>query len=220
MDDTQRVANYLNHIGYFRLTGYFKYFQDTDTNQFYDDISFDKVLDLYIFDRKLRLLMLDAIEKIEVSIKAQIEEIMSNKYGCFRYTEKEHFALGTPNEAVKHDRFMEKAKETKEQSTLTFVQAYNEKYTEEEFLPSRMVMESCTIGGVSRIFSLINGGDAKEIAKTYNTYYVDLRKWLQLVVNVRNISAHQERLWNRKFITKPRVNDVIFKEKYQLQEIE
>jgi abortive infection bacteriophage resistance protein len=145
MSDTERVANYLNHIGYFRLTGYFKYYQNTETNQFYDETSFDKVLDLYIFDRKLRLLVLDAIEKIEVSIKAQIEEVMSNKYGCFWYTEKEHFALETAGEAGKYDRFMDKAKETKELSTLTFVQAYNEKYFEEEFLPSRMVMESCTI---------------------------------------------------------------------------
>lgn len=32
---------------------------------------FSDVLNLYIFDRELRLLLLDAIERIEVSVKAQ-----------------------------------------------------------------------------------------------------------------------------------------------------
>jgi abortive infection bacteriophage resistance protein len=34
--DEERASKYLNHIGYFRLTGYFKYYQNPETNQFYE----------------------------------------------------------------------------------------------------------------------------------------------------------------------------------------
>jgi abortive infection bacteriophage resistance protein len=35
---------------------------------------------LYIFDRKLRLLTLDAIEKIETSLKANINDYMTKEF--------------------------------------------------------------------------------------------------------------------------------------------
>lgn len=215
--DIEKAKKYLNHIGYFRLTGYFKRYQDTTTNQFRKWTTFDQVLDLYIFDRKLRLLTLDAIEKIEVSVKSQIDNIMSTKYGCFWYMEKELFSLDTKTEENDYENFLSKTIEIKEKSILTFIQAYNHKYKEEKILPARMMLESCTLWGISLLFRLLKTNDAKDITQVYNTYYVDLRKRLQLIVNARNISAHHERLRNRKFITKPRVNDVIFKWKYILQ---
>ena len=167
------------------------------------------MLDLYIFDRKLRLLTLDAIEKIEVSLKAQIDTLMSTKYGCFRYTDTSLFKMKNKVFIEMYQRFLENVQTTKEKSNLLFVQAYNQKYTEESFLPSWMMLESCTIGSMSAILTLLNREDIRSIANFYNTSYKDLRKWTQFIVNVRNYSAHHERIWNRNFGVRARKNDIL-----------
>lgn len=218
ISDIERAKKYLNHIGYFRLTGYFKYYQDTISNQFYEGTSFEQVLNLYIFDRKLRLLTLDAIEKIEVSVKSQIDNVMSPKYGCFWYTDISLFMMKNKVFIEMYQHFMENIQTTKEKSNLLFIKAYNLRYNEEEFLPSRMMFESCTIGSMSAILTLLNREDTKAIASFYNTSYKDLRKWIQFIVNVRNYSAHHERIWNRDFGVRARKNDVIFQGKYILEE--
>jgi abortive infection bacteriophage resistance protein len=215
--DETRAEKYLNHIGYFRLTGYFKYYQTAETNQFYGGISFDQVVDLYIFDRKLRLLVLDAIEKIEVSIKAQIDNVMSNKYGCFWYTDANNLRLKDSKAQEIYTNFIEIAKFKKENSTSMFGKAYREKYDEELFLPSRMLLEECMIGEVSNIYRLLTADDAKAVTQLYNTYYSDFQKRLQLLVHVRNISAHHSRLRNRIFFIKPRTIDVVFRNMYPME---
>jgi len=77
--DTQRAERYLNFIGYYRLSVYFLPFQN-DKDKFDNDTKFDDILNLYIFDRKLKLLVLDAIERIEIATKAVISNYMSQKF--------------------------------------------------------------------------------------------------------------------------------------------
>lgn len=68
INDDQRVIRYLEHIGYYRLSAYMiPFYNDKKVHQFKESTSFDDLLNLYIYDRKLRLLLLEAIERIEVS---------------------------------------------------------------------------------------------------------------------------------------------------------
>ncbi len=78
--DNQRAKRYLTFIGYYRLSVYFLPFQN-DKDKFNNDTKFDDILNLYIFDRKLKLLVLDAIERIEIAAKAVISNYMSQKFG-------------------------------------------------------------------------------------------------------------------------------------------
>ena len=65
--DREQARHYLSHINYYRLTGYRLPFEaDGSTRRVKAQTSFDDVLNLYIFDREFRLLLLDAIERIEV----------------------------------------------------------------------------------------------------------------------------------------------------------
>jgi len=211
--DEEKAKEFLRQTGYFRLTGYFKYYQNIENNQFYDWITFEQITNLYAFDERLRELALQAIAKIEVSLKAQLD-IMSIQYGCFWYTNEQHFALNDEKSKEIYSNFINIAKEKKEKATSTFWKAYREKYNKEDFLPSRMLLEECMIGEVVNLYKLLNIKDSKQIASNYATYFVDLRKRLQLIVNVRNISAHCARLRNRIFIIRPRTEDVIFKTSY------
>ncbi len=72
VDDVKEAIFYLQHLNYYRLCAYWLDFElDHATHQFKPDTNFKDVLKLYIFDRELRLLVLDGIERIEVSVRSQ-----------------------------------------------------------------------------------------------------------------------------------------------------
>lgn len=49
-------------------------------HQFKDGTEFKQIVNLYSFDRELRLLIMDAIERVEVAIRATLNNVMANKY--------------------------------------------------------------------------------------------------------------------------------------------
>ena len=72
------VEHYLNYIGYFRLSGYLRFYVDpTDPggDRFVNGTKFQAAVDLYVFDRKLRELLLDALERVEISIKSTMNNV-------------------------------------------------------------------------------------------------------------------------------------------------
>src|SRR4051812_9935307 len=70
--DSAKAEFYLRHLNYYRLGAYWLPFEaDHASHQFAPPTSFEGVLNLYFFDREFRLLVLDAIERIEVSVRTQ-----------------------------------------------------------------------------------------------------------------------------------------------------
>jgi len=59
-----------------------------NTHQFLPNTSLKLLYDLYEFDRRLRLLVIDAIERIEVSVRAVISNYMGPTYGSHWYLER------------------------------------------------------------------------------------------------------------------------------------
>lgn len=210
-ENTQKeIKKDLEHIWYFRLTWYFKYFQDTNDN-FYDWITFKKVLDHYIFDRKLRLLTFDAIEKIEISVKSSINHYMATNFWIHWYLDRSLFQLTTKKKEDMYDDFIKKVDKINKKPNSVFVKAYFKKYTSEKYLPSWMLVEELTIWEISTIYNLLETDYRVQISSVYNTYEKDFWTWLQLLKTLRNISAHHWRLWNRKYITKLKHTDVTFR---------
>ena len=81
IQDKDRFLKYLQHISYYRMTGYMYPFQVDASHIFKEKISFELILEHYLFDKKLRLLMMDYIERIEVSLRTSFCNIMSLNYG-------------------------------------------------------------------------------------------------------------------------------------------
>lgn len=93
--DIGRATRYLNYISYYRFSAYTIPFQlptpigQEPTHQFKVNTTFDDILNLYVFDRKLRLLVMDAIERIEIAIRTVIcNELCLNSNNPFWYTDK------------------------------------------------------------------------------------------------------------------------------------
>lgn len=80
--DEESAKQCLAHISYFRLKYYWTDMRDESTeHDFKEDASFDDVIARYNFDRSLRLILFDAIEIIEVALRAKIINHLSQAKG-------------------------------------------------------------------------------------------------------------------------------------------
>ncbi len=211
--DEDKLKHYLQHTGYYRLSAYFKSYQTKD-DKFFPWTIFDEIWDLYIFDRKLRLHTLDAIEKIEVSLKANINDILSLKKWCFRYLDKTNFdILPWSFDEKMYSDLCNRIDDIKK-SNRDIVKYYQSKYDTQD-LPSRILFQELTIWEISNIYNIFSQAIRQEIADVYWVYERDLKNWIQTLMNIRNICAHHWRLWNRRYVFKARVNDTVLKSKFQ-----
>lgn len=199
MPDEDRVTHYLKHIGYYRLSGYFKHFQ-TESDEFLDNTEFETVLTTYVFDRKIRILLLDALERIEISFKAQICDIM-----CFRtsddlwYKNKENFAQDKADTAFTVlTKTIESAVQNSKEAWIG--KAIKQKQDLSK-LPIWMICNILTFGQVSFVFSNLASKHQKLIAKKYGVNGKVLRTSMRSLSAIRNICAHHNRLWNRTIDT-------------------
>jgi hypothetical protein len=81
IDDVQAACFHLQHINYYRLGAYWLPFEvNHATHDFKAGTNFTTVLTLYNFDRELRLLVIDALERIEVSMRTQWTYYMAHNH--------------------------------------------------------------------------------------------------------------------------------------------
>ncbi|MEP0072405.1 MAG: Abi family protein [Marinomonas sp.] len=81
IQDADKAKFYLSQLNYYRLAAYCIPFEtDHDTHQIMEGTTFNDVLNLYTFDRELRLLLMDAIERIEVSLRTQMSYQLSHRH--------------------------------------------------------------------------------------------------------------------------------------------
>ena len=85
----QRAAKVLQHINYYRLRAYWLAFEvhsQTERNHhFVNGTDFDLVVAIYNFDRELRLLVLDAVERFEISLRTRLSNELTLRYGPFAH---------------------------------------------------------------------------------------------------------------------------------------
>lgn len=190
IQDNLSVSRCLCHVGFYRLSAYIKPLLEANS-----PIQFEQVWDLYIFDRKLRLLVMDAVERIEIAFRVSISEVMSSRYGPLWYLEANNFAN------IKwHLEFMEKVVKLAETKNQLLIKHYYETYSYPEFPPSWIIIECLTFGTWSKVFNnLKNRNDKKTIAARMGQPFRKLESWIRCLTDTRNLCAHHERLWNHIF---------------------
>lgn len=194
--DPAKAAHYLAHLNYYRLRAYWLPLEaDAKQHIFDDGAGFDTALDLYVFDRKLRLLLLDAIERIEVSLRTQWAYHLALRHGAHAYLEAGHF-----KDPVKHAKALDALSDEVERNDETFIRHYRETYTAPSLPPLWAVCEILTLGQLSRWYdNLAQPADRQAIAKVYGLDEKVLCSFFHHLSIVRNLCAHHSRLWNRRF---------------------
>jgi len=192
--DEEKARYYLENLNYYRLSAYWLPFEsDHKTHTFKEGTSFERVLELYIFDRELRLLMLDAIERVEVSVRSRFAYEISQKYGSHPHLDESLF-----KSAYHYNKTLSKLKSEIDRSKEPFIKHFKEKYSE-DFPPIWASVELMTLGQVSNWFSLVKlRQDRQLISKYYGLDEKVLASFLHHLTIIRNICAHHSVLWNKK----------------------
>ncbi len=232
MAATDRVAalDYLERIGYYRLSGYWFPFRERSgkccllsadghkpnkkeylltLDQFKTGVTFQHAVELYVFDKRLRLLALDALERIEIAIRVDISHTLG-RLDQFAYMRPElfHEAFSEkidPSTGVsKHHTWLAKHGQLIARSKEDFARHNKERYG----LPLA-IWVACEIWDFGTMSTLFNGMRETEqdvIAKEYGVSNGRVfATWLRSLNYLRNVCAHHSRLWNRNIIDQPRL---------------
>jgi abortive infection bacteriophage resistance protein len=199
IDDQETALNALQSISYFRLSAYWYPFREVNLSgekmsQFVAGTSFYEVLALYEFDRRLRLVVMDAIERVEVAIRTQVTYCLAHEHGPFAHVDPSIFHRG-----FDHVDLIAKLEKETRNSSDQFIAHYKNKYLGFPTIPIWMLTEVMSLGALSRLYrGLRRNADKQAISTRFDIHQRRLGDWLHVLTYVRNVCAHHGRLWNRQ----------------------
>jgi abortive infection bacteriophage resistance protein len=203
--DDAVARQFLESISYYRLSGYTRYFtqqEDDRRERFRAGTSLTDVVDLYVFDRKLRAVLSEAFERIEIGLKGSLAYQGSIGAGPFWITDPANFDAGRHGEIMTLVDAAVIAPDGKHKTQ--FLDAFYKKYSD-NYPPAWMITEVLSFHGASMLFKYARGSIRKPIADQFGVQQDTLQSWLHALVFARNVCAHHQRFWNRKFTIKPRI---------------
>lgn len=202
--DKSLIINRLSVVNYYRLSGYWYPLRQPD-HSFKPGTSFERVWRRYVFDRHLRLLVIDAIERIEVAVRSQLAYHHSHHGGGpFAYTTNSAEIPELKTE--ERTRFLEEIEKETKYSKETFAEHFRKKYGDEHpYMPIWMASEIMTFGCMLTLFRGSPYDIRKKIADVFSVTDEVFSSWLLTLNVVRNICAHHGRLWNRELGVKPKI---------------
>ena len=222
--DEAAALDYLQRVGYYRLSAYwypFRKFEVVQDNkngklatkaldEFQPGTQFVDAVHLYLFDKQLRSYLADALERIEISIRVDLSHLLG-KRSPFAHIEnsKAHFHPTFANRPFYKgssescfDAFLRKYRGLVSRSKEDFVRHYHANHGDE--LPIWVAVELMDFGAISQLYSMLNVKDQLAIANRYGiSDWKVFKSWLYTLSYLRNLVAHHSRLWNRNITSQP-----------------
>lgn len=200
-----------NTIGYYRLKGYFYHKIDRNTNKYILGTNLSDVLRLYDFDTALSHLTFEYISQIEVSLRARFV----NAFQPMR----DALALNNPS------FFKDKKLYWKNQNSIANeVVRSNDVFITHNFdnhegaIPLWATVEIMSFGTLSKVIKNLKTGKDSVFSNLIRSYRYTNEKgswvnpskdmftsWIQTVSVMRNLCAHNSRIYNRAISTAPQL---------------
>lgn len=199
----------LKFVNYYRFSGYLYPYRDIDPvsskrlETFVPGTTFDEVWNTYRFDRRLRIILLDAIERIEIALRTRVAYLWSESTkapsgATCSNPQNDPALINTPS----YSEFLSSVKKYYKKSTADCAvhhKAIGIKKVED--LPIWVFVEFTTFGNFC---SLIDKylptnvktalGQSLGIPKTKK-----LSSTISFIKEIRNACAHHGRVWNRNW---------------------
>jgi abortive infection bacteriophage resistance protein len=213
VQDDAKASEYLQRIGYYRLSAYWHPMRERDPatgavlDHFRPETTFKEATDLYIFDGRLRLIMLDALERIEVSLRTEVALCLG------QYHPKSHRSLnylgrdfGQPSYRggpTLHRKWLQRLDEDANNSKDQFAQHFRTKYPSED-MPVWIAVELLNFGPLSHLISGMRNVDLVKIGGSFEGLKPTfVKSWARSLAFTRNVCAHHSRLWNKPLVNQP-----------------
>lgn len=199
--EKENLTAILHHVNYYRLSAYLYPFRSKD-DIFIEETSLEKIWSHYTFDRQFRLLLLDGIERFEISIKTNLTNyLVCRRMSAFPHIDKKIFTDNCGSETI--DKLLVQIRQYTKKSKEHFIKHFQETYSESKDLPLWMAVEIMTFGNILTLYHCLPKHDQSNISKVYGVPPLVLESWLKTLNYVRNLCAHHSRVWNRRLAIFP-----------------
>ena len=208
------VEKALRSVGFYRLRGYSFHLYNNATKQYVQGTKFEDILKLYLFDQELSALIFAMISKIEVALRVHLVE-----------------ALLTHGDAlILQDSSIFKKKKMYWQNLSAIaseIARSNDVFIKHNFdnhegeVPVWAAVEVLSFGTLSKIIKNLKTGVGSSYSILAANYQYTSKKgnqvnpsqkmfasWVQGVSALRNMCAHNSRIYNRTIHTTPEILDV------------
>jgi len=206
--DRAELMMRLQAVNYYRMSGYLHPYRIRDdegkpTDNYQAGTTLEEVWRRYNFDRRLRIILLDAIERVEVAVRTRLVFHFTHAYGPFGYLEPENLpGLKSISEYLEWRGNL--AQETKRAKNEQFVKHFHGKYGDVHREPPLwMLCELMSYGSMLRLASGVEPAIQQAVAKEFEMSDKQFFSWLKALYSVRNACAHHSRVWNRIFGVAP-----------------
>lgn len=196
-----RAKRILTENNYFFLKGYNSIFLESidDIIKYKDGVDFEDIYRLYNFDKDIKVLLFRYLLDIEQKIKANLSNYISSKYGVkdSQYLKKTNYNLDSPyvDKVLKNIKDQRKTYGEKNEA----VKYYKNKY---KYIPLWVLTKALTMGAIRDLYNIMKPDDQDRIARSILEKEVPkkrvatLKNIIALLVDVRNMCAHDEMLIN------------------------
>lgn len=185
----------LEHHNYYRISAYRFVLTELDNpDQFLPGTTFEQLWGLYCFDRQLRLLVMEAVKRLEISVRSHWAYVLAHARGPQGYEDASNF-----HDVQRHTKALSALDNEIARSHEVFLNHFQSKYG----MPRPPVWAACEVmsfGLLSRFYENYKRiSDRKKIARSLDLFPETLKSLLEHATYVRNLCAHHSRLWNRRF---------------------
>ncbi|TXC67954.1 Abi family protein [Sphingomonas ginsenosidivorax] len=195
------AARKIDLVGYERLRIYFLSRRQLGVanRPFRPGTTYQQILRLYDCDSLLRDACFAAVGQFELLLRNAMSEALSDGFGSHPYFDLAAFKdAGANLEALQS--FMTAYSQSKDQRAAH----YRHTYATPILPPIWTMKEFLTFGRSVRIFKCLEGSVRTHIATQFGVPSDQVfTSWLECLVDVRNICAHHDRLFNRSFQKQP-----------------
>lgn len=208
------VENALKSIGFYRLRGYSFRSYNNSTKKYIPGTKFEDIVKLYQFDQELSALIFSMISKIEVALRTRLVNAL--------LIHKDALILQDPSVFKDKNKYwhnMSAIASEIARSNDVFIKHNFDKY--EGKIPVWATVEVLSFGTLSKIIKNLKTGPGSFYAALATNYQYKSKKgnsvnpsqkmlasWVQGVSVLRNMCAHNSRIYNRTIHTTPEILDV------------
>ena len=205
IDDEPKALNYLETVGYYRLSGYwFPMLADKNKHQFKPNSTFSNIINIYNFDKDLRMLLFDVIESIEIAFRTKLIYHTSLEISPWWFEDAGNF-----KDPEAHTKTLDAIDRELEQTKENFIRQHYSKYKKDKHRPPAWkTIEITSFGSISMLYGNLknNINSKKLIAVEFGAVnHSYLPSWLLTITQIRNIIAHHGRLWNKNLPGRPKI---------------
>lgn len=207
------VEKALKTIGFYRLRGYSFHLYDNSAKKYVPGTKFEDIIRLYQFDQNLSILIFSMISKIEVALRVRLVDALLVHKDALILQDSSIF-----KEKQKYWQNMSVIASEIARSNDVFIQHNYDKHEGE--VPVWAVVEVLSFGTLSKIIkNLKTGADSSYSILASNYRYTSKKgnlvtpsqkmfaSWVQGISVLRNMCAHNSRIYNRTIHTTPEILD-------------